>query len=144
MKVESLLEQLLIVAIGVVLALTYILHIPESIETWKEVTIDENAFDEFPLLTWEDTNKKGNVLKIKYRVSKEKTFIEVVNDEGKVVHRQPYERSPWPDGKPRDFTYTWTLYYTQDYGDDIPPGDYEIRVCNVDSRNIYLRTWIII
>ena len=65
MKVESLLEQLLIVAIGVVLALTYILHIPESIETWKEVTIDENAFDEFPLLTWEDTNKKGNVLKIK-------------------------------------------------------------------------------
>jgi len=91
-----------------------------------------------------DKVKKGDVVKIKYRVSYKDTFIEVVNDKGKVVHKQPFQRSPWNDGRSRDFTYSWVLYDTQDYGDEIPPGEYEIRVCHKYSRNIDLRTWIII
>ena len=63
---------------------------------------------------------------------------------GVEVHKQPFQRSPWEDGTPRDFTYNWMLYYTQDYGDEIPPGEYEIRVCHIYSRNIDLRTWITI
>ena len=95
-----------------------------------------------PLTAWKDFDKKGDIVKIRYRVSYKDTFIEVVNDKGKVVHKQPFQRSPWEDGTPRDFTYHWMLYYTQDYGDEIPPGEYEIRVCHRYSANVDLRIWI--
>ena len=107
----------------------------------QEVVIDESAYEDYPLMAWEDTQKKwdgelGDVVKIKYRVFNDDTFIQIVNDENVVVHTQPFQRSPWEDGRYRDFTYTWMLYYTEDYGDDIPPGEYQIQVCYKYSRNI--------
>ena len=140
MKIENILE--VIVGTLMVIIVTVLLMPKEKVS--NEPIIIEDTFNEYPLTVWHDTDKKGDVVKIKYRVYHSDTFIEVVNDEGKVVHKQPFQRSPWDDGRARDFTYSWTLYYTQDYGDEIPPGEYEIRVCHKYSRNIDLRTWITI
>ena len=140
MKIENVLE--VIVGTLMVIIIAVLLMLKEKVS--NEPIIIEDTFNEYPLTVWHDTDKKGDVVKIKYRVYHSDTFIEVVNDEGKVVHKQPFQRSPWDDGRARDFTYSWTLYYTQDYGDEIPPGEYEIRVCHKYSRNIDLRTWITI
>ena len=140
MKIENVLE--VIVGTLMVIIVTVLLMPKEKVS--NEPIIIEDTFNEYPLTVWHDTDKKGDVVKIKYRVYHSDTFIEVVNDEGKVVHTQPFQRSPWDDGRARDFTYSWTLYYTQDYGDEIPPGEYEIRVCHKYSRNVDLRTWITI
>ncbi len=140
MKIENILE--VIVGTLMVIIVTVLLMPKEKVS--NEPIIIEDTFNEYPLTVWHDTDKKGDVVKIKYRVYHSDTFIEVVNGEGKVVHKQPFQRSPWDDGRARDFTYSWTLYYTQDYGDEIPPGEYEIRVCHKYSRNIDLRTWITI
>jgi hypothetical protein len=142
MKFYELLEIIVGILIVIIISTLFISHLNEEVS--NEPIIVEDTFNEHPLLAWGDTDKKGNVVKIRYRVSEEKTFVEVVNVIGEVVHTQPFQRSPWPDGRTRDFTYTWTLYYTQDYGEEIPPGDYEIRVCHINSKNIYLRTWITI
>ena len=135
-------EKVVVGLIGVVILFIY-LPIGNE-EDSNELIITEDIFEEYPLVAWHDIDKKGDIVKIKYRVTNDKTFIEVVNDEGKVVHKQPFQRSPWDDGQPRDFTYTWMLYYTQDYGDEIPPGEYEIRVCHKYSRNVDLSTRITI
>ena len=140
MKIENILE--VIVGTLMVIIVTVLLMPKEKVS--NEPIIIEDTFNEYPLTVWHDTDKKGDVVKIKYRVYHSDTFIEVVNDEGKVVHKQPFQRSPWEDGTPRDFTYTWTLYYTQDYGDEIPPGEYEIRVCHKYTENVDLSTWITI
>jgi len=140
MKIENILE--VIVGTLMVIIVTVLLMPKEKVS--NEPIIIEDTFNEYPLTVWHDTDKKGDVVKIKYRVYHSDTFIEVVNDSGKVVHKQPFQRSPWDDGRARDFTYNWMLYYTQDYGDEIPPGEYEIRVCHKYSRNIDLRTWITI
>jgi len=114
----------------------------------KEVTISATdivsteQFDEYPLIAWKDVDKKGDIVRIKYRVFDDKTYIKIYDMKGGVVHKQPFTRSPWEDGTPRDFTYNWTLYYTQDYGDDILPGEYEIRVCHRYDRNVALLTTI--
>ena len=107
----------------------------------KEVAVDTSGYEDYPLIAWKDTQEKwngkhGDIVKIKYRVFNRDTFIQVINNEGEVVHTQPFQRSPWDDGRPRDFTYTWMLYYTEDYGDDIPPGEYQIQVCYIYSRNV--------
>ena len=140
MKVENVLE--VIVGILIVIIITVLLMPKEEVS--NEPIIIEETFNEYPLTVWHDIDKKGDVVKIKYRVSNRDTFIEVVNEKGRVVHKQPFQRSPWNDGRSRDFTYSWVLYDTQDYGDEIPPGEYEIRVCHKYSRNIDLRTWITI
>ena len=140
MKIENILE--VIVGTLMVIIVTVLLMPKEKVS--NEPIIIEDTFNEYPLTVWHDTDKKGDVVKIKYRVYHSDTFIEVVNDEGKVVHKQPFQRSPWEDGQPRDFTYTWMLYYTQDYGDEIPPGEYEIRVCHKYTENVDLSTWITI
>ena len=140
MKIENVLE--VIVGTLMVIIITVLL-MPKG-KVSNEPIIIEDTFNEYPLTVWHDTDKKGDVVKIKYRVSNRDTFIEVVNEKGRVVHKQPFQRSPWDDGRSRDFTYSWVLYDTQDYGDEIPPGEYEIRVCHIYSRNIDLRTWIII
>jgi len=140
MKIENVLE--VIVGTLMVIIITVLLMPKEKVS--NEPIIIEDTFNEYPLTVWHDTDKKGDVVKIKYRVYHSDTFIEVVNDEGKVVHKQPFQRSPWDDGRARDFTYNWMLYYTQDYGDEILPGEYEIRVCHKYSRNVDLRTWITI
>ena len=140
MKIENVLE--VIVGTLMVIIVTVLLMPKEKVS--NEPIIIEDTFNEYPLTVWHDTDKKGDVVKIKYRVYHSDTFIEVVNDEGKVVHKQPFQRSPWDDGRARDFTYNWMLYYTQDYGDEIPPGEYEIRVCHKYSRNVDLSTRITI
>ena len=140
MKIENILE--VIVGTLMVIIVTVLLMPKEKVS--NEPIIIEDTFNEYPLTVWHDTDKKGDVVKIKYRVYHSDTFIEVVNGEGKVVHKQPFQRSPWDDGRARDFTYSWTLYYTQDYGDEIPPGEYEIRVCHKYSRNVDLSTRITI
>ena len=140
MKIENVLE----VIVGILIVITITVLLMPKGKVSNEPIIIEETFNEYPLTAWHDTDKKGDVVKIKYRVYHSDTFIEVVNDEGKVVHKQPFQRSPWDDGRARDFTYSWTLYYTQDYGDQIPPGEYEIRVCHIYSRNIDLRTRITI
>jgi|TARA_B100000678_G_scaffold30917_1_gene22923 hypothetical protein len=140
MKIENILE--VIVGTLMVIIVTVLLMPKEKVS--NEPIIIEDTFNEYPLTVWHDTDKKGDVVKIKYRVYHSDTFIEVVNDEGKVVHKQPFQRSPWDDGRARDFTYNWMLYYTQDYGDEIPPGEYEIRVCHKYSRNVDLSTRITI
>ena len=132
MKIENVLE----VIVGTLIVIIIIvLLIPKEEVTNKPVII-EDTFNQYPLTAWKDYDKRGDIVKIRYRVSNRDTFIEVLDDNGKVVHRQPFQRSPWEDGTPRDFTYSWMLYYTQDYGDEIPPGEYEIRVCHKYSRNV--------
>ena len=140
MKIENVLE----VIVGILIVITITVLLMPKGKVSNEPIIIEDIFNEYPLTAWDDTDKKGDVVKIKYRVYHSDTFIEVVNDEGKVVHKQPFQRSPWDDGRARDFTYSWTLYYTQDYGDEIPPGEYEIRVCHKYSRNVDLSTRITI
>ena len=131
------------VVVGLIVTVVLFIYLPiGNEEDSNELIITEDIFEEYPLVAWHDTDKKGDIVKIKYRVTNDKTFIEVVNDKGRVVHKQPFQRSPWNDGGPRDFTYSWMLYDTEDYGDDIPPGEYEIRVCYRYSRNIDLRIWV--
>jgi len=140
MKIENVLE----VIVGTLMVIIVTVLLMPKGKVSNEPIIIEDTFNEYPLTVWHDTDKKGDVVKIKYRVYHSDTFIEVVNDEGKVVHKQPFQRSPWDDGRARDFTYSWMLYYTQDYGDEIPPGEYEIRVCHKYSRNVDLSTRITI
>ena len=140
MKIENVLE----VIVGILIVITITVLLMPKGKVSNEPIIIEETFNEYPLTAWHDTDKKGDVVKIKYRVYHSDTFIEVVNDEGKVVHKQPFQRSPWDDGRARDFTYSWTLYYTQVYVDEIPPGEYEIRVCHKYSRNVDLSTRITI
>ena len=134
-----------VLALGAISLVLVFVILPE-----KEVTISatdivsEEQFDEYPLIAWKDVDKKGDIVKIKYRVFDDKTYIKIYDTKGRVVHKQPFTRSPWDNGTPRDFTYNWTLYHTQDYGDDIPPGEYEIRVCHKYDRNINLSTVITI
>ena len=133
------LEKIMVGLICSALAFTWIFK-SDKPEVIAEPVVGE-AFEEYPLIAWKDTQEKwngirGDIVKIKYRVFNRDTFIQVINNEGDVVHTQPFQRSPWDDGRPRDFTYTWMLYYTEDYGDDIPPGEYQIQVCHIYSRNV--------
>ena len=140
MKIENILEVIVGTLLVIIIA---VLLMPKEEVTNKPVII-EDTFNQYPLIAWKDYDKKGDIVKIRYRVSNRDTFIEVLDDKGRVVHKQPFQRSPWKDGTPRDFTYNWMLYYTQDYGDEIPPGEYEIRVCHIYSRNVDLSIWITI
>ena len=138
------LENVLEVIVGtLIVAVIAVILIPKEKVT-NEPVIIEDTFDQYPLIAWHDTDKKGDVVKIKYRVSHRGTYIKVYDIKGVEVHKQPFQRSPWEDGTPRDFTYSWTLYYTQDYGYKIPPGEYEIRVCHTYDRNVVLTTTITI
>ncbi len=140
MKIENVLE----VIVGSLMVIIIAILIMPKEEVSNDPIIIEDTFNDFPLAAWKDYNKKGEIVKIRYRVTKENTFIIVVNDLGKVVHKQPFHRDPKPNGTPRDFTYHWMLYDTEDYGDYIPPGDYEIRVCNLYQRNVQFKLGITI
>jgi len=115
---------------------------PREKQVVDDTPIIGKEFEEYPLLAWKSTHKKwngihGDIVKIRYRVTHDKTFIQVIDiNTGKVVHKQPYERGPWEDGRSRDFTYVWMLYATEDYSDDIQPGNYQIQVCNKYADNV--------
>jgi len=139
MKFNDFLE----IAIGalIIVILGTILNRSLNKEVSNKPVNVEDTFEDYPLIAWKDTQEKwngelGDIVKIKYRVFNEDTFIQVVDSADQLVHVQPFERSPWDDGRSRDFTYTWMLYYTEDYGDDIPPGEYQIQVCYKYSRNV--------
>ena len=98
----------------------------------QEVVIDEMAYEEFPLIAWFGTEEKwdksiGNVVKIKYRVFNHNSRIWVYDENGYVVHKQPFDRDPNDDGSSRDFTYSWRLYESE-WSEKIVPGDYTIRM----------------
>ena len=135
-------EVLTIAAIGITLLIAILPEKDVPIVATDFISLEQ--FDEYPLMAWKDVDKKGNIVKIKYRVRNTETYIKVYNITGNVVHTQPFHRSPWDDGTPREFTYNWMLYYTQDYGDEIPPGEYEIRVCHKYDSNVDLSTTITI
>ena len=91
-----------------------------------EITPEE--FEEYPLYVWKDFDERGNVCKIKNRVSDKNTKIWVLDVKtNEVIHQQPFDRDPNKDGDYRDFTYTWRLYKTE-RTIDVPPGTYEIIV----------------
>ena len=134
----TLSEKIIIVLTVVVFAFIFA---PREERIIDDTPIIGQEFEEYPLIAWKSTQKKwngqqGNIVKIKYRVTQDKTFIQVLDDKGKVVHKQPIQRSPWDDGRSRDFTYVWMLYATEDYGDEILPGEYQIQVCHKYSRNV--------
>ena len=134
-----MLDNIIIGLIAIILLYTF--YPKDDGEIKQEVVIDDSGYEDYPLIAWKDTQEKwngkqGDIVKIKYRVFNRETFIQVVNNEGELVLIQPFERSPWDDGRPRDFTYTWMLYYTEDYGDDVPHGEYQIQVCHIYSRNV--------
>ena len=131
-------EKIVIVLTVAVLAFIFS---PREEQVIDDTPIIGQEFEEYPLLAWKSTHKKwngiqGDIVKIRYRVTHDKTFIQILDDKGKVVHKQPYERGPWEDGRPRDFTYVWMLYDTEDYSDYIPPGEYKIQVCHKYSDNV--------
>jgi len=139
MKINEVIE----VGIGtlIIVILSSVLNKYLNTEADNKPENIEAAFNDYPLVAWPSTQKKwngeeGDIIKIKYRAQHEKTFIQVLDINGNVVHKQPYTRNPWEDGRYRDFTYHWMLYYTEDYGPDIPPGDYQIQVCHTNSLNI--------
>ena len=138
----TLQEKIIIVLIAVVLVFVFT---PREKPVIDDTPIIGQEFEEYPLLAWKSTHKKwngihGDIVKIRYRVTRDKTFIQIINaNTGKVVHKQPYERNPWDDGRSRDFTYVWMLYDTEDYSDDIPSGDYQIQVCHKYSGNVDMK-----
>jgi len=126
------LEKVVIGLIGFTLAFTFVFN-SEKDEVKPVVEFDEESFEDYPLVAWEDTHEKWNgevadIVKIKYRVTSPNTKLwiyDVVTD--KLVHEQYLQRDPWPDGRYRDFTYVWKLYKTE-RSHYIPPGEYEIRL----------------
>ena len=135
----TLQEKILVVLIGIVCVFIFT---PREKQIIDDTPIIGQEFEDYPLLAWKSTHKKwnglqGDIVKIRYRVTHDKTFIRIIDiNTGKVVNKQPYERNPWDDGRSRDFTYVWMLYDTEDYSDDIPPGDYQIQVCHKYSSNV--------
>ena len=143
----TLSEKIIIVLTVVVFAFIFV---PREERIIDDTPIIGQEFEEYPLLAWKSTHKKwngirGDIVKIRYRVTHDKTFIRIIDiNTGKVVHKQPYERNPWEDGRSRDFTYVWMLYDTEDYGDEISPGEYQIQVCHKYSGNVDMVLDIII
>ena len=141
MRDATIHEKIVIVLTVVVLVFVFA---PREKPVIDDTPIIGQEFEEYPLLAWKSTHKRwngthGDIVKIRYRVTHDKTFIRVINDMGKVVHKQSYERGPWDDGRSRDFTYVWMLYDTEDYSDDIPSGDYQIQVCHKYSGNVDMK-----
>ena len=103
----------------------------KKIDTVNQIQIDSGEFDKHPLVAWKSTHKRwdgkeGDIVKIKYRVTKPETKLWVYDDiTRKLVHEQTLIRDPWPDGRYRDFTYVWKLYKTE-RTQYIPSGDYII------------------
>ena len=134
MKLDvKILEKIILTLIFVTLAFTYLNYTEKREIKREEFVIDENEFNNFPLIAWKDTHEKwsggeGAVVKIKYRVTSNNTKLWIYDTEtNRLVHEQPLKRDPWPDGGYRDFTYVWKLYKTE-RSQYIPPGEYRIVV----------------
>ena len=76
MKIQNVLE----VIVGSLMVIIIAILIMPKEEVSNDPIIIEDTFNDFPLAAWKDYNKKGEIVKIRYRVTEEKTFIIVVND----------------------------------------------------------------
>ena len=136
MKLDiRILEKVVVGLIIITLSFTYLIQTNKE-EVKEEFILDENSYEEFPLVAWKDTHEKWNgsegpIVKIKYRVTNDNTKLWIYDiDTDRLVHKQSIVRDPWPDGRHRDFTYVWKLYKTE-RSQHIPPGNYEIRIGNL-------------
>ena len=118
-KLELGLTAAIIVVVGVVL------FQPKDIQEDTKPTIE--SFYEFPLQAWMDTDKGGDVVKVRYLVDRMKTKLYMVDKYGVIVHKQPISLSPYADGRERIETYVWKLYRTE-WTDRIGAGEYAIIV----------------
>ena len=98
---------------------------------WKE------GFYDNPIYAWQtQDNKGGECVKVRYLVERENTKLYMLNRDGKVVHKQHLQLSPFRDGRERIETYVWKLYRTE-WTDKIPPGQYLIIVgTSYDRRGV--------
>ena len=92
------LERVLIVLICTVISLTFIFKPKEEVK--QEITINEDSFNIFPLMAWKDTHKKwdgkeGDIVKIKYRVTRNNTRLGYILPTQLLVHEQPLIRDPY-------------------------------------------------
>ena len=132
-NLESKIELGLITAIVVVVG--FILFSPD-IEDESFVEPEMESFYEYPVQAWRDTDKGGDVVKVRYLVDRMKTKLYMVDKYGQVVHKQPISLSPYGDGRERIETYVWKLYRTE-WTDRIGAGEYGIVVgTDFDHRGI--------
>ena len=122
------LEYCVFCALIIVLSLIFRDEEPNEIQ-YKQPDISLEEFEKYPLIAWSAIDKRGDVCKIKYRVTNHNTRLWIYNyDTGELVHKQPFSRDPkLSDGTYRDFVYTWKLYHTE-WTDSIGSGTYQIIV----------------
>ena len=123
-NLESKLELGLTIAIIVVVG--FILFKPNG-SVQEDTKPSMESFYEFPLQAWMDTDKGGDVVKVRYLVDRMKTKLYMVDRYGVIVHKQPISLSPYGDGRERIETYVWKLYRTE-WTDRIGAGEYAIIV----------------
>ena len=122
-NLENKLELGLTAAIIVVVG--FVLFQPKDIQEDTKPTME--SFYEFPLQAWMDTDKGGDVVKVRYLVDRMKTKLYMVDRYGVIVHKQPISLSPYGDGRERIETYVWKLYRTESR-DRSGAGEYAIIV----------------
>lgn len=133
MTFNQLLEYGLITAIGVVLSFVFLIgDDPGFVDLKIEPTMEE--FYEYPLQVWMGNDGDGDVVLVRYLVTREKTKLYMYNRHGKVVHKQHIALSPHKDGRERIEIYTWKLYRTE-WTDRIGPGQYLIIVGTTHDKN---------
>ena len=116
-KIELGLTAAIIIVVG------FILFQPKVVQEDIKPTME--SFYDFPLQAWMDTDKGGDVVKVRYLVDRMKTKLYMVDKYGKIVHKQPISLSPYADGRERIETYVWKLYRTE-WTDRIGAGEYAI------------------
>ena len=116
-KIELGLTAAIIIVVG------FILFQPKVVQEDIKPTME--SFYDFPLQAWMDTDKGGDVVKVRYLVDRMKTKLYMVDKYGVIVHKQPISLSPYADGRERIETYVWKLYRTE-WTDRIGAGEYAI------------------
>ena len=112
--------------IAIIVVVGFILFKPNgSVQEDTKPTME--SFYEFPLQAWMDTDKGGDVVKVRYLVDRPKTKLYMIDRYGIIVHKQPIALSPYDNGRDRIETYVWKLYRSE-WSDRIGAGEYAIVV----------------
>ena len=129
-------KELLIIC-GIVLAVGYVVLIPDedAIPTIKPPSMEE--FDDHPIVAWLAYDGKGGpCVRVRYDVIRAKTKLYMFAENGKLVHQTPLSLSPFRDGRRRTETYLWKLYRTE-WSSEIESGYYTIVVgTEYDKRGL--------
>jgi|TARA_B100001094_G_C17651953_1_gene540135 hypothetical protein len=127
----------LIVICGIVLAVGYVVLVPDENEVPKVKPPSMEAFDEHPIVAWLAYDAKGGpCVRIRYEVQRAKTKLYMFDVNGKLVHQTPLSLSPFKDNRRRTETYLWKLYRTE-WSSQIEPGYYTIVVgTEYDKRGL--------